>query len=87
MLVGGKYLNTSKNILLEKTTGVKRFVAPNIRPFDVVVLATKQAIAQTGGEPTFLFYETFSGFHFRSLASLYNEEPSFLFEYINSFKK
>ena len=82
MLIEEKYLNTSKNILLEKSTGVKRFVAPNIRPLDVIALGTKQAISQKGGEPTFLFYETFSGFHFRSLASLYNEEPSFLFETI-----
>ena len=80
MLRDDKYLNTAKNILIEKTAGVKRFVAPNIRPLDVVVLGTKQAIAQTGGEPTFLFYETFDGFHFRSLASIYNEQPSFLFK-------
>ena len=80
MLRDDKYLNTTKNILIERTAGVKRFVAPNIRPLDIVVLGTKQAIAQTGGEPTFLFYETFDGFHFRSLASIYNEAPSFLFK-------
>ena len=80
MLRDEKYLNTTKNVLIERTAGVKRFVAPNIRPLDVVVLGTKQAIAQTGGEPTFLFYETFDGFHFRSLASIYDELPSFLFK-------
>ena len=80
MLRDKKYLNTTKNVLLERTAGVKRFVAPNIRPLDVVVLGTKQAIVQTGGEPTFLFYETFDGFHFQSLASLYNDPPSFFFE-------
>ena len=80
MLRDEKYLNTTKNVLIERTAGVKRFVAPNIRPLDVVVLGTKQAIAQTGGEPTFLFYETFDGFHFRSLASIYNEAPSFSFK-------
>ena len=79
MLRSDHYLNTKKNVLLEKTAGVKRFVVPNIRPLDVVVLATKQARAQKGGEPTYLFYETFDGFHFRSLASIYNETPSFLF--------
>ena len=80
MIRDEKYLNTTKNVLIERTAGVKRFVAPNIRPLDVVVLATKQAISQKGGEPTFLFYETFDGFHFRSLASLYNKLPSFLFK-------
>ena len=72
-------MNTKKNVLVEKTAGVKRFVAPNIRPLDLVVLAAKQARAQKMGEPTFLFYETFDGFHFRSLASIYNESPSFYF--------
>ena len=80
MLRDNKYLNTTKNVLIERTAGVKRFVAPNIRPLDVVVLATKQAVSQKGGEPTFLFYETFDGFHFQSLASLYNKLPSFLFK-------
>mgnify|MGYP000126694783 FL=1 len=80
MLRDSKYLNTTKNVLIERTAGVKRFVAPNIRPLDVVVLATKQAVSQKGGEPTFLFYETFDGFHFQSLASLYNKLPSFLFK-------
>ena len=80
MIRDNKYLNTTKNVLIERTAGVKRFVAPNIRPLDVVVLATKQAISQKGGEPTFLFYETFDGFHFQSLASLYNKLPSFLFK-------
>ena len=80
MLRDNKYLNTTKIVLIERTAGVKRFVSPNIRPLDVVVLASKQAISQKGGEPTFLFYETFDGFHFRSLASLYNKLPSFLFK-------
>ena len=80
MIRDSKYLNTTKNVLIERTAGVKRFVAPNIRPLDVVVLATKQAVSQKGGEPTFLFYETFDGFHFQSLASLYNKLPSFLFK-------
>ena len=79
LLRSDQYLNTKKNILVEKTSGVKRFVAPNIRPLDLVVLGTKQAISQRGGEPTFLFYETFDGFHFQSLASLYNEPASFNF--------
>ena len=79
LLKSDRYLNTKKNVLVEKTAGVKRFVAPNIRPLDLVTLATKQARGQTGGESTFLFYETFDGFHFRSLASIYNEKPSFYF--------
>ena len=42
LLRSDQYLNTKKNILVEKTSGVKRFVAPNIRPLDLVVLGTNK---------------------------------------------
>jgi len=72
MLVDSKYLNTKKMIDIEPTSGVKKFVAPNIRPLDIISLGTKQAISTHKGEPTYLFYETMKGFNFRTLASLYN---------------
>ena len=79
MLTDKKYLNTKKKIDLEPTTGVKKFIAPNVRPLDIVVLGMKQAVAVYKGEPTYLFYETLKGFNFRTLASLYNNEA--LMEY------
>ena len=72
MLTDKKYLNTKKKIDLEPTAGVKKFVTPNVRPLDVIVLGMKQAVAEYKGEPTYLFYETLKGFNFRTLASLYN---------------
>ena len=75
MLTDKKYLNTKKKIDLEPTTGVKKFVAPNIRPLDVVIMGMKQAVAAYKGEPTYIFYETLKGFNFRTLASLYNNAP------------
>ena len=72
MLTDPSYIDTKKKIDLEPTAGVKKFVAPNIRPLDIVVLAMKQAVSEYKGEPTYLFYETLKGFNFRTLASLYN---------------
>ena len=72
MLTDKKYLNTKKRIDLEPTSGVKKFVAPNMRPLDLISLAMKQSISEFKGEPTYLFYETLKGFNFRTLASLYN---------------
>ena len=72
MLTDKKYLNTKKKIDLEPTSGVKKFVAPNVRPLDIIVMGMKQAVALYKGEPTYLFYETLKGFNFRTLASLYN---------------
>jgi hypothetical protein len=79
MLTDKKYLNTKKKIDLEPTAGVKKFVAPNIRPLDIIILGMKQAVAVYKGEPTYLFYETLKGFNFRTLASLYNNDA--LMEY------
>ena len=68
-------LQTKKNIFVEKTVGVKKYIAPNIRPLDVVNTARDQAVAIFKNSPTYLFYETLRGFNFRTLASLYNEKP------------
>ena len=72
MLIDPSYINTKKKIDLEPTTGIKKFVAPNVRPLDIIVLGMKQAVSEFKGEPTYLFYETLKGFNFRTLASLYN---------------
>jgi len=79
MLTDKKYLNTKKKIDLEPTAGVKKFVAPNVRPLDIIVMGMKQAVSEFKGEPTYLFYETLKGFNFRTLASLYNNDA--LMEY------
>ena len=76
------YLGTKKNRVIEESSGVKKFVAPNIRPLDIIVLGMKQAVSLYKGEPTYLFYENLKGFNFRTLASLYNE-PSHI-EYTTS---
>ena len=68
-------LQTKKNIFVEKTVGVKKYIAPNIRPLDVVNTARDQSVAAYKSSPTYLFYETLKGFNFRTLASLYNEKP------------
>ena len=75
MLTDSNYIDTKKKIDLEPTAGIKKFVAPNIRPLDIVVLGMKQAVSEFKGEPTYLFYETLKGFNFRTLASLYNTAP------------
>ena len=67
-------LQTKKNIFVEKTVGVKKYIAPNVRPLDVVNTARDQAVAIFKNSPTYMFYETLKGFNFRTLASLYNQE-------------
>ena len=66
-------IKTKKDIIIEPSSGLKKFIAPNMRPLDIIVLAAKQAISETRNEPTYLFYETLKGFNFRTLGTLYNE--------------
>ena len=75
MLTDPAYIDTKKRIDLEPSAGIKKFIAPNIRPLDIVVQGMKQAVAEFKGEPTYLFYETLKGFNFRTVASLYNDAP------------
>ena len=37
MLIDPSYIDTKKKIYLEPTAGVKKFIAPNVRPLDIVV--------------------------------------------------
>ncbi len=74
-MLGTDYLNSKKKVMIEETQGVKKFVAPSLRPLKVIDIAAKQAISRHKQEPTFLFYETLKGLNFRTVASLYNQKP------------
>ncbi len=67
-----------KKIFLEPTRGVKRIVAPNLRPFDVIQMALQSSSSAISDNfsPSYLFFETFEGYNFRSLASLYAQPVS-----------
>ena len=73
VMTDSNILNSKKDITIEPSAGIKKYVSPNIRPLDIVTHAKKQAVSEFKGEPTYLFYETLKGFNFRTLASLYND--------------
>ena len=66
-------VNCQKQIFIEPTNGIKRIVAPNISPFGVISLALKQSTSSLAENlsPSYMFYETTQGYHFRTLASMY----------------
>ena len=70
-------LNCKKDLYIEESVGVKKFIAPNIHPFTIIDMLTKQAVSETNASPSYMFYETFRGYHFRSLQSLYAQGPVF----------
>ena len=66
-------VNCKKRIYIEPTRGVKRIVVPNIPPFSVIEMALHNSTSTLNESfsPTYLFFETSKGYHYRSLASLY----------------
>jgi len=71
-------VNCQKQIFIEPTNGVKRIVAPNISPFHVISMALKQSTSSLSDNlsPSYMFYETFKGYHFRTLSSMYAQPVS-----------
>ena len=71
-------VNCQKKIFLEPTRGVKRITVPNLRPFEVIQMALQSASSAISDNfsPSYVFFETFEGYNFRSLASLYAQPIS-----------
>ena len=81
-------LKSKKKLWLEESVGKKKIIAPNVSPFDIVRLAMRQAVNESK-EPTYYFWETTKGYHFRTLESMYagkSELGSPLFNYIERAK-
>ena len=68
-----KRVNCQKQLFIEPTNGIKRIVAPNISPFAVISMALKNSTSRFADNlsPSYMFYETFKGYHFRTLSSMY----------------
>jgi len=64
-------LESTKDLYIEPSSGIKQIIGPNWHPFDIIEMAKKESVSKEYDSPTYLFYETMWGFHFRSLESLY----------------
>ena len=71
-----RLINTKKDIHIDETNRIRKFVVPNQRPNDFIINLTKESTSKRyNGSPHYFFYETTKGFNFRVLDSLY-EQPS-----------
>ena len=73
-------IKTSKDVIIEPTTGNRRYVIPNLNPFTAINILSEEAMSKVGQNdstpsPHYLFFENKDGLNFRSLQSLYNQEP------------
>ena len=71
-----KDLATTKNLWIEPSSGIKRLNSLNHHPIDIIRRLKTQAVTRQNSSPTYLFYETMWGYHFRSIESLYAQLPS-----------
>ena len=70
-------IDTNKDIYVDNTSGSRRFVAPNIRPFRFIRNLTREATSELfEGSPHYFFYENCKGFQFRCLDGLYKRTPN-----------
>jgi len=68
-------LNSKKEFYYEKTSNNFKMIAMNQRPFDFINKLSQRCLSSKYNySPTFLFYETTKGFHFRTLDSMFNED-------------
>ena len=68
-------LGTKKKLFIEPSTGIRKIVSPNKRPFELIKELMGDASSKDFFDPYYLNFETARGFNFRSLASMY-AQPS-----------
>ncbi len=62
---------TKKDIDIEDTSAKINYIAPNITPFEIINYLTSRTISKNYPNcGSFVFYEDFTGFHFRTLDSM-----------------
>jgi hypothetical protein len=64
------YLDSRKPLYVEETKTNSKYVIPNKKPFNAIKFLSSEAISLNYNNSNYLFFETMSGFHFRSIESL-----------------
>ena len=85
ILTDPNYLGTKKSLYVDDTINVRTYVAPNIRPYQVIDNLRDESLT-TQSEPHFLFYENPRGIHFRSLDSLIGQGGELCMPHVFTYK-
>lgn len=74
--------NSDKPIFIEPTENVVPFIGTGHNPFEIIQHVGKHSRSAEYGEAShYLFYETREGYNFRTLASLFDAEQEFDYQY------
>ncbi len=69
-------LKCTKKLDIERTEGVRKYVLPNnTNPFDLIKIFRRKAVSAATNSPTYVFFENFRGYHFKTLEKMYGQEP------------
>ena len=68
-------LKCTKNLDIERTEGLRKYVLPNTNPFDLIKNFRRKAVSAATNSPTYVFFENFRGYHFKTLEKMYGQEP------------
>jgi hypothetical protein len=74
-------LDSAKKFYNEPSVDSKKISAPNITPFQIIGMATKNAVSKKYNDATYMFFENTRGFNFRTLGNLYSKAPIMTYEY------
>jgi hypothetical protein len=70
IIYDGKGLNTAKDIYVEPSSGVFKYIIPRIKPFDAIDILTRDAISEKFTNAGYYFFETATGFHCKSFENM-----------------
>jgi hypothetical protein len=68
-------LDSDKELYSEPSADKKKIIAPNVKPLDIIATATKNAVSEKFNQSTYFFWESTSGFNFRTLGDMYAQTP------------
>ena len=64
-------LETKKNIIIEETKTNAKYVAPRIKPMAAIKEISKMSVSKNFNSEGYMFYETGTGFHFKTYESMF----------------
>ena len=80
------YLDSKKPLFIEPSKNIRKFVIPNLTPFQAIKLVKEEAVSAVEGSPHYVFFETPNGYHFRSFDSLLGNRGSLSVEHKNTYR-
>ena len=71
------YLDSRKKLYYETTGNTNKIVIPNLMPFDAINMIARRSVADKSRGVGYYFYETTSGYYFRSWQSMITNQGEF----------